>query len=112
MKKIEAFIRPEKLDAVVDALEAQGYAGLAVSEVRGHGKQRGKGSDYHGEYRPHTFNPKVRLELVVRDEDINRIVNALQDAARTKEFGDGKIFISQIEDAIRIRTGQRGDVAL
>lgn len=112
MKKIEAFIRPEKLDAVVDALEAEGYTGLAVSEVRGHGKQRGKEKDYHGEYRPHTFHPKIRLETVVKDADCNRIVNAMINAARTAEFGDGKIFISDIADAVRIRTGQRGEVAL
>lgn len=112
MKKIEAFVRPEKLDDIVDALESQGYSGVSVSELRGHGKQRGEEGKFHGQFKAHTFHAKLRLELVVRDEDLNKIVQAIAKAARTGEFGDGKIFVSEILDAVRIRTNQRGDIAL
>jgi nitrogen regulatory protein P-II 1 len=112
MKKIEAFIRPEKLDEVVNALEESGYSGLSITESRGHGKQRGENGSWHGQYKPHTFQTKLRLELVVHDGDANRVINAMATAARTSQYGDGKIFISDIADALRIRTNQRGEVAL
>ncbi len=112
MKKIEAIIREEKLDAVVNALEEANYPGLTVSDVRGLGKQRGKKSDWHGQFQVRTFQEKVRLEVIVHDEDLNRMLQAITDAARTQEFGDGKIFVSDVMDVVRIRTNQRGEVAL
>lgn len=113
MKKIEAYIRPEKLDGVLNALERDGYFGISITESKGHGKQRGENNGaWHGQYKPHTYQVKLRLELVVGDDDANRIVNAIAAAAHTGEFGDGKIFMSEIVDVMRIRTGQRGEVAL
>jgi nitrogen regulatory protein P-II 1 len=112
LKKIEAFIRAEKLDAVIDALERTGYPGITISEVRGHGKQRGSANEWHGQYQSHTFQPKIRLEVIIHDKDVNRILNAVAEAAKGGEFGAGKIFVSDISDALRIRTGQRGDIAL
>jgi nitrogen regulatory protein P-II 1 len=112
MKKIEAIIREEKLHAVIDALEQAGYPGVTVTDVRGHGKQRGSKANWHGQYQPHTFKTKTRLEIVVRDSDLNRILNTISETARSGNFGDGKIFVSEISDAIRIRTQQRGEIAL
>lgn len=112
MKKIEAIIRTEKLDVVMSALERAGYPGVTLTEVRGHGKQRGVREEWHGQYQPQTFTSKTKIEIVVHDGDANRVLTAIMEAARTQGFGDGKIFISTIEDAIRIRTQQRGDVAL
>ena len=112
MKKIEAIIRTEKLDIVMEALEREGYPGVTITDVRGHGKQRGARDEWHGQYQPKTFTNKTKIEIITHDADMNRIVNAIVTTARTQGFGDGKIFVSNIEDAIRIRTTQRGDVAL
>ncbi len=112
MKKIEAFIREEKLDVVLNALEGVGYPGVTISEIRGHGKQRGVKDDWHGQYQKKTLVAKLRVEVIVHDKDVNRLINAIVEHAQTQNFGDGKIFVSDITDAIRIRTNQRGSVAL
>ncbi len=112
MKKIEAFIRPEKLDAVVFALEQAGYGGISISEVRGHGKQRGVKTEWHGQYEPHTFQSKLKLEIYVHDMDVNPAIHAITQASRTQKFGDGKIFVLEVLDAVRVRTEQRGEIAL
>jgi nitrogen regulatory protein P-II 1 len=112
MKKIEAVIQPHKLDEVKDALLAIGVEGMTVSEVRGHGRQKGHTEVYRGaEYRVDLL-PKVKLELVVADARLNQVVQALLEAARTGKIGDGKIFVSTIEESIRIRNGERGETVL
>lgn len=112
MKKIEAFIREEKLKTVINALESVGYPGITITEVRGHGKQRGAKDDWHGQYVPPTLQAKLRVEVIVHDADVNPILNAIVNAARTQEFGAGKIFVTDVLDAVRIRTNQRGEIAL
>lgn len=112
MTKVECICRPHRLDDVIDALDAVGVSGVTVSDVRGHGKQKG-----HGEMvRPGEFGitliPKVRVEAVVEDEDVEQVVQAMARAARTGEIGDGKIFTTPIGDAMRIRTGERGPDSL
>jgi len=112
MKKIVAFIKPFKLDDVKTALAQVDILGLSVSEVRGFGRQRGHSEVYRGaEYRL-DFMPKMRIELVVGDDDMERAVDAILQGAKTGQVGDGKIFISEIVEAIRIRTGETGDNAL
>lgn len=110
--KIEAVIKPFRLDDVKDALDALGVGGLTVIEVRGFGRQRGKSEVYRGAEYVVDFVPKVKLEVVVEDALVERCVEAIQTAARSGRIGDGKIFISEIKDAVRIRTGERGDAAL
>lgn len=112
MKKIEAIIRPEKLKTVVNALEDVGYSGLMITEIEGHGKQRGIVQQWRGEKYKVEFLPKRKIEIVCKDADIEEIVKVLIQSAQTGEIGDGKIFISEIIDAIRIRTGERGDLVL
>ena len=112
MKKIEAIIRPEKLDEVRKAIEAVGYPGLTITEAEGHGKQKGVVQQWRGETYRVEFLPKVKLELVVGDADVDRIVQAIIKAAKTGSVGDGKIFVSDVRDAIKIRTGERGESAL
>ena len=108
MKKIEALIRPERLEAVLEELRKLGYPGMTVTEVRGHGKQKGITQRWRGaEYRVE-FLPKIKVEAVVLDEDVGKAVNALVRAARTESIGDGKIFIYEVADAVRIRTGESG----
>ena len=112
MKKIEAVIQPHKLDEVKNAMLAIGVDGMTVSEVRGHGRQKGHTEHYRGqEYRVDLL-PKMRLEIVVPSDRAEEIVNALCTAARTGKVGDGKIFVSDMNDAIRIRNGDRGEAAL
>ncbi|MBL8574249.1 MAG: P-II family nitrogen regulator [Hyphomicrobiaceae bacterium] len=112
MKLISAVIKPFKLDEVRDALTAIGVSGLTVTEVKGYGRQKGHTEVYRGaEYVVH-FLPKLRLEIVVADEQANQTVEAIQKAARTGQIGDGKIFAWPIERAIRIRTNESGDDAL
>ncbi len=112
MKKIEAVIQPHKLDEVKDALLAIGVEGMTVSEVRGHGRQKGHTEVYRGaEYRVDLL-PKVKLELVVADARMEQVVKTLEEAARTGKIGDGKIFVSTIDEAIRIRNGERGEGVL
>lgn len=112
MKKIEAIIRPERLEPVMDELRRLGYPGITVTEVRGHGKQKGVTHMWRGaEYRVE-FLPKLKLEAVVLDEDLGKVVNAVIRAARTGSIGDGKIFIFEVAEAVRIRTGERGFQAI
>ena len=112
MKKIECVIRPIKIDEVKVALEAIGVVGMTVADVRGYGKQRGRTEKYRGNTYVVNLLPKVKLEIVVADDRAEEVVEIVLDAARTGEIGDGKIFVSTVEQAVRIRTGERGDQAL
>jgi len=112
MTKVEAIIQPSKLDAVKDALLAIGIDGMTVIEARGHGRQKGHTEFYRGREYSVDLLPKLKLELVVADERVEEVVKAMADAARTGKIGDGKIFLSRIDDAIRIRNDERGPSAL
>ena len=112
MKKIEAIIQPFKLDEVKDALIGIGVEGITVSEVRGHGRQKGHTEVYRGAEYKVDLLPKVKLEMVVLDGRAAQVVEVLTAAARSGKIGDGKIFVSSIEDVIRIRNGDRGENAL
>jgi nitrogen regulatory protein PII len=112
MKKIEAIIRPFKLDDVKEALLEEGVRGLTISEVRGYGRQKGHTETYRGsEYRIE-FVPKMKIEVVVEDSKVEKVVDAISKTAKTGQVGDGKIFISKVEDVIRIRTDESGKHAL
>jgi nitrogen regulatory protein P-II 1 len=112
VKKIEAIIRQEKLDVVRTALEASGYFGMTVSEVSGRGRQGGLTLQWRvGEYKVDLL-PKIKVEIVVLDEDVARILNVITTAARTGEMGDGKLFVLPVENAVRVRTGEEGDNAI
>ena len=112
MKLIKAIIKPFKLDDVREALSEVGIQGITVSEVKGFGRQKGHTELYRGaEYRV-DFLPKVKLETVVSDDDVENVVNAIRESANTGKIGDGKIFVVPVEQAIRIRTGESGDEAL
>ncbi len=112
MKKIEAIIREEKLEAVRQALEDSGYFGMTVSEVSGRGRQKGLVLQWRvGEYRV-DFLPKLKLEIVCHDKDCSPVVETICEAARTGEIGDGKIFILPVEDVVRVRTGEKGEETL
>jgi nitrogen regulatory protein PII len=112
MKKIEAIIRPFKLEDVKEALIEEGVRGLTISEVRGYGRQKGHTETYRGsEYRIE-FVPKIKIEVVVDDSKVEKIVDAILKTAKTGQVGDGKIFISKIEDVVRIRTDESGKDAL
>jgi len=112
VKKIEAIIRQEKVDAVRAALETSGYFGMTVSEVSGRGRQGGLTLQWRvGEYKVDLL-PKIKVEIVVLDEDVPRILNAITTAARTGEMGDGKLFVLPVENAVRVRTGEEGDNAI
>jgi nitrogen regulatory protein P-II 1 len=112
MQKIEAVIQPSKLDSVKDALVEIGVDGMTILEARGHGRQKGHTEVYRGREYSVDLLPKVKLEVVVTDEMLDRAVNAIIAAARTGTIGDGKIFISKIDEAIRIRNDERGEIAL
>lgn len=112
MKKIEAIIRPEKVDEVRKALEKVGFPGVNISEVEGHGKQKGVVQQWRGEQYRVELLPKVRLEVVVSDRDVKKILQAIQETAKTGSVGDGKIFVSTVEEVIRIRTSETGEAAL
>jgi nitrogen regulatory protein P-II 1 len=112
MKNIEAIIKPFKLDELKDRLHQVGARGLTVSEVRGFGRTGGKKDVYRGSAYVVDFVPKIRIQMVVEDDMVQPIVEAIQVTARTGEIGDGKIFVSPVVDAIRIRTGERGHDAL
>ncbi len=112
MKKIEAIIRPEKLDIVKDVLDQKGFSGMTVSDVTGRGRQKGITLQWRaGEYRV-DFLPKVKIEIVVDDKDMDKVIDAILEAAPMQKVGDGKIFVSSIEEIIRIRTGERGKEAV
>jgi nitrogen regulatory protein P-II 1 len=112
MKKIEAIIQPFKIDEVKQAMVALGIEGMTISEVRGHGRQKGHKEVYRGQEYNVDLLPKVKVEMVVPSERSEEIVQALSTAARTGKIGDGKIFIYDVAEAIRIRNGDRGDSAL
>lgn len=112
MKKIEAIIRPFKLEEVKEALVEEGIRGLTISEVRGYGRQKGHTETYRGsEYRIE-FVPKIKMEVIVEDSKVEKIVDAILKTAKTGQVGDGKIFIYNVEDVVRIRTGESGKDAL
>jgi nitrogen regulatory protein P-II 1 len=112
MKKVEAIIRPHKLDDVKAALHELGALGLTVTEVRGFGRTGGKPEVYRGSAYVVDFVPKVKIEIVVTDAMVHQIIEAVLGGARTGHIGDGKIFVTPIDDVIRIRTGERGEDAL
>ena len=112
MKKIEAIIKPFKLDEVKEALQEAGIQGLSVTEVKGFGRQKGHTELYRGAEYVVDFLPKVKIEIVLADDMVDVAVQAIIAAARTDKIGDGKIFVSTIEQAIRIRTGETGDDAV
>ena len=112
MKKIEAIIKPFKLDEVKDALNAIGIQGLTVTEVKGFGRQKGHVELYRGAEYDVSFLPKVKIEVVVADSVAEKVISTIQEKAKTGKIGDGKIFVSKLEDIIRIRTGEKGDVAI
>jgi nitrogen regulatory protein P-II 1 len=112
MKKIEAIIKPFKLDDVKDALNAIGVQGMTVTEVKGFGRQKGHVELYRGAEYDIAFIPKVKLELVVADGMVDKVVSTIEEKAKSGKIGDGKIFISKVEEIIRIRTGERGEAAI
>lgn len=112
MKKIEAIIRPHLLETVKDALQAMGVQGMTISEVRGFGRQKGHTEVYRGSEYKVEFVPKVKIEVVLDDEIVEGAIDAISKASRTGKFGDGKIFVFPVEDAIRIRTGEHGEHAV
>lgn len=112
MKKIEAIIKPFKLEEVKEALTEAGVHGMTVSEVKGFGRQKGHTEIYRGSEYTVDFLPKVKLEIVTEDDAAGAVVDTIVKAASTNKIGDGKVFVSTIEEAIRIRTGERGDDAI
>ncbi len=112
MVKVEAIIRPERFEDVNAALTDLGIVGMTTSEVRGCGRQRGYVERYRGMEYEVRLLPKMKLEVVLRDDQVDDAVKVIQEAGRTGEVGDGKIFLSRIDDAVRIRTGERGEAAL
>jgi len=112
MKKIESIIRPHKLEELQSALQEAGFNGLTVSEVRGYGRQKGHTEIYRGSEYSLAFVPKIRIEIVCASEMCELAIGIILDTCKTGEIGDGKIFISQIDDVIRIRTGESGEAAL
>ena len=112
MKKVEAVIKPFKTDGVREALNAAGVTGMTITEVKGFGRQKGHTELYRGAEYQVDFLPKVKLELVVADELVDMVVETIADAAKTGKIGDGKIFVFDVESAIRIRTGERDNEAI
>lgn len=112
MKKIEAIIKPFKLDEVKESLGGVGVQGITVTEVKGFGRQRGHTELYRGAEYVVDFLPKVKLEVIVKDEQVEAVVEAVQSAAKTGRIGDGKIFVTDVGEVVRIRTGETGESAL
>ncbi|MAI26672.1 MAG: transcriptional regulator [Spirochaeta sp.] len=112
MQKIEAIIKPFKIDDVKEALQAIGIQGLTTSEVKGFGRQKGHTEVYRGAEYVVDFLPKLKLEIVVEDDIAENVVNTIVDAASSGKIGDGKIFVSKVEDVVRIRTGEHGPTAI
>jgi nitrogen regulatory protein P-II 1 len=112
MKKVEAIIKPFKLDEVKESLSAIGIQGITVSEVKGFGRQKGHTELYRGAEYVVDFLPKVKLEIIVRDEQVADVVETIEKAAKTGRIGDGKIFVMPIDEVVRIRTGERGEQAI
>jgi nitrogen regulatory protein PII len=112
MKKVEAYIRPHKLDEVQESLIEAGFAGLSVSEIKGYGRQKGHKEVYRGTEYNINFVPKIKIELICSDHLLDKAIDVIESVSKTGQVGDGKIFIYTIEDAIRIRTGESGESAL
>ena len=112
MKKIEAIVRPERLPIIREALEELGYPGMTISEVKGHGKQRGITQQWRGQEYKIDMLPKLKIEIVVLDGDVSKTVGAIVRASRKGEIGDGKIFVLPVESAIRVRTGDMDEDAI
>jgi len=112
MKKIDAIIRPHKLDEVREALQEAGFRGLTVTEVKGYGRQMGHSEIYRGSEYTINFLPKTKVELVCADKDSEKAINIILKKAKTGEVGDGKIFVSKVEEVIRVRTEETGDEAV
>lgn len=112
MKKVEAIIKPFKLDEVKDALGEVGIQGMTVTEVKGFGRTGGKREVYRGSAYVVDFVPKAKIEVVVADDLVPQVIEAVENAAKTGRIGDGKIFVSPVEEAVRIRTGERGEEAV
>ena len=112
MKKVEAIIKPFKLDEVKDQLNEIGVKGITVSEVKGFGRQKGHAELYRGAEYIVDFLPKIKLEIIVSDELVDNVINAVTKSEKTGRIGDGKIFVTSLEDTIRIRTGERGEEAI
>lgn len=112
MKKIEAIIRPFRIDDVREALAEIGVKGMTLTEVKGYGRQKGHTELYRGSEYQIDFLPKIKLEVVVADGNADRVVDTIIKAAKTGQVGDGKIFISHVDDAVRVRTGESGEAAL
>ncbi len=112
MKKVEAIIKPFKLDEVKDALSEVGIQGMTVTEVKGFGRTGGKKEVYRGSAYVVDFVPKVKLEVVVPDDLVQQVIDTVEKAAKTGRIGDGKIFVFTVDEAVRIRTGEKGDEAI
>ena len=112
MKKVEAIIKPFKLDEVKDALNDVGVLGLTVSEVKGYGRQKGHTELYRGAEYSVDFLPKLKIEVAIKDEHVERIIEVIIESARTGKVGDGKIFVTNLDEVYRIRTGEVGDQAI
>lgn len=112
MKKVEAIIKPFKLDEVKEALNEIGIQGITVSEVKGFGRQKGHTELYRGAEYVVDFIPKIKMEIIVSDDLASKVVEAIEQAAKTGRIGDGKIFVTTVEEVVRIRTGERGEDAL
>ncbi len=112
MKKVEAVIKPFKLDEVKDALNAIGIQGITVTEVKGFGRQKGHTELYRGAEYVVDFLPKIKLEIIVADNLVSKIIETIETTAKTGRIGDGKIFVTPVEEVIRIRTGERGEAAI
>ena len=112
MRKIESIVRPHLLDAVKNALQEVGVVGMTVSEVKGFGRQKGHTETYRGSEYQVEFVPKVKIEVLVADALVEHAVEAILNTAKTGKFGDGKVYVSSLEDVVRIRTGEHGDAAL
>ena len=112
MKKIEAIIKPFKLDDVKDALNEIGISGMTLSEVKGYGRQKGHKEIYRGAQYIVDFLPKIKLEIIVKAEDVDKVIDCIQKAAFTGKIGDGKIFVLPVEEVVRVRTGEKGKDAV
>ncbi|UFS69276.1 P-II family nitrogen regulator [Geomonas sp. RF6] len=112
MKKVEAIIKPFKLDEVKEALNEIGIQGITISEVKGFGRQKGHTELYRGAEYVVDFIPKIKMEIIVSDDTVAKVVEVIEQAAKTGRIGDGKIFVTPVEEVVRIRTGERGEDAL
>lgn len=112
MKKIEAVIRAEKLEEVTSVLETLGYPGMMITHIEGHGRQKGITEQFRGREYKVNFLPKIKIEIIAKDSDVDKITGTISKIARTGEIGDGKIFIYPVEQVLRIRTGEKGDIAV